>query len=350
MLFKNYRKETSERSDELNWAKKLLIENTPLLYDSIEGCNENKDNVVTNLFERARVDIDNNKNQTDLDILNAIVKIEGKDCLSRKIRFANCFGINLNYVIYCDESKDVFLYEISALDNIKLLQHFNTYVVFSEWIANIKGWKSRKKFREKDDLPLFDKELRKAGTAWPINIDCFITNSDGVPTAILEFQNSHDVTPIEHCNNNHFWGITKYDDQRRWLSQDILRVHSGLRFFIIVWSAEKLGFIFKEVEKVVSPHPIKDNGNFDYKKFCNYKKLLQNYIRTNKLDKYFEEICKDMTTFELDNKNGNMNIKIHIPPISIEHKTFPMIYYKEKISEEKDNSKLLDILNDTLII
>lgn len=26
MAFKNYRKETSERSDEANWAKKILIE------------------------------------------------------------------------------------------------------------------------------------------------------------------------------------------------------------------------------------------------------------------------------------------------------------------------------------
>ena len=28
MAFKNYRKETSERSDEANWAKKILIEDT----------------------------------------------------------------------------------------------------------------------------------------------------------------------------------------------------------------------------------------------------------------------------------------------------------------------------------
>lgn len=30
MAFKNYRKETSERSDEANWAKKILIEKTGL--------------------------------------------------------------------------------------------------------------------------------------------------------------------------------------------------------------------------------------------------------------------------------------------------------------------------------
>ncbi len=30
MAFKNYRKESSERSDEVNWAKKILIEKTGL--------------------------------------------------------------------------------------------------------------------------------------------------------------------------------------------------------------------------------------------------------------------------------------------------------------------------------
>ena len=37
MAFKNYRKETSERSDEANWAKKILIEKTGLFFYSIKG-------------------------------------------------------------------------------------------------------------------------------------------------------------------------------------------------------------------------------------------------------------------------------------------------------------------------
>lgn len=39
MAFINYRKETSERSDATNWAKKILIEKTGLFFDAIEGCN-----------------------------------------------------------------------------------------------------------------------------------------------------------------------------------------------------------------------------------------------------------------------------------------------------------------------
>lgn len=36
MAFINYRKETSERSDATNWAKKILIEKTGLFFDAIE--------------------------------------------------------------------------------------------------------------------------------------------------------------------------------------------------------------------------------------------------------------------------------------------------------------------------
>lgn len=32
MAFKNYRKETSERSDEANWAKKILIEKNRAIF------------------------------------------------------------------------------------------------------------------------------------------------------------------------------------------------------------------------------------------------------------------------------------------------------------------------------
>ena len=59
MGFSNYRKESSERSDSLNWAKQSLIDNTAFCFDSIEGCNQNASNIVTHLIERARVDYNN---------------------------------------------------------------------------------------------------------------------------------------------------------------------------------------------------------------------------------------------------------------------------------------------------
>lgn len=109
MAFKNYRKETSERSDEANWAKKILIEKTGLFFDSIEGCNENKDNVVTHLMERARIDFSDEKS-TDEEVLKEIINLETLDTLQRKINFAKSFNCPLTYVLYCNENKHVWVY------------------------------------------------------------------------------------------------------------------------------------------------------------------------------------------------------------------------------------------------
>lgn len=97
MAFKNYRKETSERSDEANWAKKILIEKTGLFFESIEGCNENNNNVVTHLMERARVDFIG-EISSENEVLQDIINLEGIDSLKRKINFAKAFNCSLTYV------------------------------------------------------------------------------------------------------------------------------------------------------------------------------------------------------------------------------------------------------------
>lgn len=225
MEFSQFRKETSERSDARNWVKMLLIEGTPLHYDSIEGCNQNNQNVVTHLLERARISIAGTGEININTVFASIKNLEGDDNkLLRKIRFASCFGIPLTYVLYCNENENVFLFTITSLNEIALQRSFTTYQAFSNWIAEIKGWVSRKAFRE-DGLPQFDIILRRAGTAWPTNIDCFISNTDNAPQAILEFQNTKDALVRNHCNND--WFLCKsiqYNDIRRWTSQEILQI------------------------------------------------------------------------------------------------------------------------------
>lgn len=98
MAFINYRKETSERSDATNWAKKILIEKTGLFFDAIEGCNENNNNVVTHLFERARVDFVPGES-LETDVLSEIILLETPEVLQRKINFANTFNCPLTYVL-----------------------------------------------------------------------------------------------------------------------------------------------------------------------------------------------------------------------------------------------------------
>lgn len=109
MALINYRKETSERSDATNWAKKMLIEKTGLFFDAIEGCNENNNNVVTHLFERARVDFVPGES-LETDVLSEIILLETPEVLQRKINFANTFNCPLTYVLYCNEKEAVWVY------------------------------------------------------------------------------------------------------------------------------------------------------------------------------------------------------------------------------------------------
>lgn len=47
MKFYNYIKETSERSAKKNWVQEYLIDNSEFVLESIEGCNQNNQNLVT---------------------------------------------------------------------------------------------------------------------------------------------------------------------------------------------------------------------------------------------------------------------------------------------------------------
>ena len=335
-MFTNFRKETSERSDSTNWDKQSLINNTPFYFDIIECCNENNHNVVTHLMERARVDYDKVDNMNLSDICNAIINLETEDVLTRKINFAKTFNINLTYVLYNNEIQKVWVYEFTDLHTLKEVSVFNSFKSFSEWISTIKGWKSTKRFREISDLPLFDKVLRQAGTAWPTNIDCFISDKNNKPIAILEFQNAKNTSVKEHCNNDFFlcklttydqWGHTKYqDDIRRWLSQEILRLQSGLRLFVITWAQGTEDFILKEVETITFPElPFDKDWNLHN---C-YKRDMHEFAVKKDLESA-KKIAQNYQSYNLVYLPPNMDKVPHDPPLSAKNKTFPHIYYKYK--------------------
>ena len=336
MAFTNFRKETSERSDITNCAKYSLISNTPYHYEGIEGCNENNNNIVTHLLERARVDYNGIDDMPPVSVLSEIVKLETYPVLIRKINFAKAFGINLSYVLYCDEIECVWLYELKTIEELSLIQTFPSYTDFSNWIASIKGWKSSKPFREKEDLPLFDKILRKAGCAWPTNIDCFISDENNQPVAILEFQNANTISVKEHCNNEYFlckqtytnqYGYIAYhDDIRRWVSQEILRVQSGLRLFIITWAAGSNDFILKEVDKITFPLlPYKNN----WRLHSQYQADMHAFA-ISKTKENAAKIAQKYQTYNLVYKAPIMSTIINNPPLNGRDKTFPYIYYKYK--------------------
>lgn len=348
MLFTNYRKESSERSDASNWAKQILVENTGYYFDAIEGCNENTQNIVTHLMERARVDVVEGEQSTQ-DVLNSIISLEGCDVLQRKLNFAKAFQRNLTYVLYCNERELVWVFSIMSLTECEFTASYSSYKDFSDWIASIKGWKSTKAFRERADLPYFDKVLRKSGCAWPTNIDCFISNQNFQPVAILEFQNAKNTEVLKHCNNEFFlgklvhfnqYGYPVYDnDIRRWQSQEILRVQSGLRLFIITWAQNSNDFILKEVEVISFPLlPFSKNWNLH----SEYQKLMHDYANSHDVE-LARTIMRMFTTYKLRYYPPNMLQEFHQPPLSTKDKSFPFIYYRYKnkvVAHKEDLPKL----------
>lgn len=346
----NFRKETSEGSDPDNWAKKILAVNAPFHFESIEGCNQNDKNLITHLMERARIDITGSGNIDNNQILTSIKTLEADDNrLQRKINFAHHFGLPLTYVLYCNENENVFCFKISSINEIALSDKFNSYQDFSNWIQSIKVWKSKEKFRE-EGLPDFDKKLRLAGCAWPTNIDCFVCNLENKPIAILEFQNANDTKVANHCNNDFFlckmsstneWGYPVYhDDIRRWTSQEILRVQSSLKFLIITWSAKEKDFVLKEVEVITIPHFPETDGKPDWKYINAYKMNMNKYSNKNDTAKAKSIIEQSFKTFNLIFADPIMNLVINTPPLAIDNKTFPLIYYRSK-ELIKDNQNVL---------
>ena len=353
-MFTNFRKETSERSDSSNWAKQALVQNTPFHFDSIEGCNENNFNIATHMMERARVDYDKNDNMNISDICNAIINLETEDVLIRKINFAKAFNTNLTYILYNNTTQKVWRYEFESLHTLKYIAIYNSYKEFSEWISTIKGWKSSKNYREIADLPLFDKVLRQAGTAWPTNIDCFISDLNNKPIAILEFQNAKSTSVKEHCNNEYFLckqqSINSYgypifhDDIRRWLSQEILRVQSGLRFFIITWEQGSEDFVLKEVDEITFPElPYANDWDLTNK----YKQDMHNFV-VSKDPAIGEKIANKYQSYSLIYKPPVMLKELHNPPLSAKDKTFPYIYYKYKQLILGNGNDLIRLFNELI--
>jgi hypothetical protein len=351
MAITNFRKETSERSDTVNWAKSLLKSKSGMYLESIEGCNQNSSDTVTHLFERARVDFVLGANSTKEEIVAQIIKLESKESLQRKINFAQCYGLPLSYVLYCNETKSVKLLNFISLTKVDEINNFASYQEFSDWIAKIKGWSSTKKFREIEDLPDFDKELRRAGTAWPTNIDCFICNDLNEPIAILEFQNAQNTSVATHCNNDFFLCLIKrtvqgdfgpkivyHDDIRRWTSQEILRVQSSLRLLVITWAEDDQDFILKEIELVTIPFFPQVNGKPDWKIMEAYKADLNRYVSNNKPKEMEGKISRSYKTYNFEYTDGHMSSILNEPPTSYSSKTFPSIYYsfKELVSGKRN--------------
>ena len=342
MALSNFRKETSERSAGFNRARKQLMRETPFRFESLEGCNQNRQNRVTHLLERARVDIELKNRATRSAVLRSITATEGRESLQCKINFARRFGLALSYVLYNNERERVYLLELPAIDRLNYIRTFKSYRAFAGWIKKIKGWVSVKSFREAGELPAFDKALRRHGTPWPTNIDCFVCNREYQPLAIIEFQNARKTGVLNHCNNDYFQCLLPgSDDIRRWTSQEILRVQSGLRLFIITWAQNEDIFVLKELEQVAIPFD--GEGGISPA----YRRALRHYVQNNRPPELEAGIAERYHSYSLYRQKNRIRRRVHTPPLDSGRKTFPALYYRfKKTARGRELSRFfMDALN-----
>jgi hypothetical protein len=337
-------KESSERSDASNWAKRLLA-NQGFAMEALEGCNQNKAHQVSHLMERARCNRLPALSEHQ-QLFEAICQTEGYSSIIRKTAFCRRFGLPLHYIVYGQDARTGQFVQCYQLSNsgLHLTNSMNSYQQFAQWIQSVKGWYSNSAFGHQADLPLFDQILRQHGTPWPANIDCFLCNEQQQAIAIIEFQNVHKSSLSQHCNNNYFWGLTHKDDQRRWFSQEILRVQSGLPYIIITWSQREKGYILKRIAHICFPAqsaPLKGK----LRQLARKRVLNTGNLSARQL---YSEICAQYSSRVLTFADGAVRETTCKPPLSYEAQSFPMLYYSFKHVELEHPSNLPQILKQAL--
>lgn len=253
-------------------------------------------------------------------------------------------GCPYTYILYCYANEYVWRYEV-GLDEIVLKQTYASFEDFSEWIQEVKGWRSNKGFRERQDLPKFDIALRKAGCPWPTNIDCVAFDRGHNPIAVIEFQNTAKVGVSVHYNNAYYFprrnNMTNElyvgTDEQRWRSQEILRVQSGLPHYTVVWSNSEDIAVIKKLECVIFPDYSDPETCGEYiADLADYGEMLLEDPHNIKNVQY-DKIRKRYSSYSLDYNLNNMNKEFHLPPLDIKERTYPFIYGRRLRSSEKEN-------------
>jgi len=342
MAFVNFKKEQWTRNLANSWVMDCIAQNSSFCFESIDGYVESR-NDITYLFQRARV------SQTGEDIalpnvLESIIAFEGEDAMVRKINIAASLGVQLNYVLYCEENEHVWLFEISSISTISLKQTYTSYKSFADWLLHASGNKPVKVKKTSANLPDFDVVLANTGCPWPSSFNGCLFDVDNKLIGIVEFQNADKDTVKAHCSNDYFLckmrnfitngagGYYEYkDDIEHWLTYERVRVKAKIRLFIVVWSRKSSDYVFKEIEKIVFPE-------IPEAEVKTLKAILHKYSE-EKSEQVYDNVCKSFDTYEFALDSGNITPILHHPDLSIELKTFPYIYYKSKemFISEKEN-------------
>ncbi len=269
--------ESTERNNTNNWVKQKLIGDNFKIIE-FEGYTI-KNNKVTGLFDR-RCFKDIDLETFSEDEIFALIKQE-EPLLSSKIDFANRINVFYRYVLYRYQPESIYIYRFE--NNILVLKSkFNNFCEFINHTRKIRDLQMLSPLQEKN-MPNIDHIFRnRCNYAWMGNLDgLFISNTDGTPKALVEFQTTIKTPVSEHCNNTWFAPRNgRKGDEQRWKVFDILSKQSKLPLIIIVWSPNEVNgnIKYKVVKEIVYSN---NNENkkaglvYSEKVIITYSQLLQ---------------------------------------------------------------------------
>lgn len=332
MAFTNFKKEVWARGAATNWIKDTIVKNDTYYFESIDGCKDNNKDEIAYLMERICVSY-NGVDEPLTDTLNSIIQFMTEQTLVRKLNFASKFGLPLSIILYCNECKHVWRFDLKDINTLSFEQTY-TFDEFAKWLNQIKLYKTDKPQKPGATMSEFDTSLVLASSPWPSKIDSIIFTKDNEPIGIVDFQNANKVPVKEYCCSDYFLcmhrtfisngagGYYLYgDDLYKGILQETLRVQSGLRLFMVVWSAKSKDYYLKEVEQITIPL-IKDEDA------RTQKGVLHKYSE-EKMDETYTLICETFDSYNLYMENDCLTKQYHSPVLSKEAKTFPHIYYSQ---------------------
>ena len=239
-------KESSERSENINKVKRLMID-SGLCLISLEGYTI-KNYKVSAIFERYLVQDCAPEDCDKYELFEKIVSIESEGNWKNKINLSNVLEVPFFIVIYSYPLRKVAVFRFinSELRHEKI---FNSINDFSDWCYTFRDMIMTSPYQE-SNLPIFDKELRKIGKPWPGNLDC-VWYEESKIIALIEFQTTIKTSVREHCNNN-FFLTTPYrkGDENRWRVLDVIRRQIVKPLIIIVWSPNESDVKIKVVDHI----------------------------------------------------------------------------------------------------
>lgn len=274
--------ETSERNDSNNWVKANLL-NDDFHIISFEGYTV-KGGLTTALFDRRQFQHEKFEDLSE-DELEALISHE-EPYIGAKLAFAKSLKVNYFYVFYRYNPQNIVLYRFGGEVFFSLpanndqnnglvykprhieskIFKFRDFCSFIDSTKHIRDLTMASNYEERG-LPQIDQIFRRnCNYAWMGNLDgLFLTNANGKPKAIIEWQTTKKTSVENHCNNTWFAPTPRRKgDEQRWRVMHNISLQSQLPLIIIVWSPNEVNGNIKY--KVVSDVIYSDSANNKYAK------------------------------------------------------------------------------------